>query len=190
MFFPLNEHVARIARVPYGRIVTYKAMDNPVLSDAEKRRLYAAYTAPRLHARMDFYPGARGFGRLARDPRLDPWLCSNSVDMDVVEDKKRNLAEYLGDDFGLFKQMFNIIGMEGSHTKKFPDGIWLLFDDSPLNAVASGAKHVLMPRRPWNTSDWGRGVLAPVRDKVLYYEGPEEACGMALELMDAELGPP
>ena len=84
--------------------------------------------------------------------------------------------------------MYNIISMEQSRKKKFPDDVWLLVDDSPMNAVVSGAEHVLMPRRPWNTSGWGREVLAPVARRIRYYGTPREACAIARELMDRELG--
>lgn len=188
VFFPLNEHVAKIAQVDYDKIVTYCAMDNPLLNEADRRRLYQSYQTPGMHAKMDFYPGARAFGVLARDPRLDPWLCSNSIDETVVQNKRYNLSEFLAEDYILFRQMLNIIGMENAHTKRFPDNIWLLFDDSPLNAIASQAKHVLMPRRPWNISSWGVKTLEPIRSRVQYYDGPEEACRMAAELMDKELG--
>lgn len=189
VFYPLNEHVANIARVDYNSIVTFNAKENPVLTPVERSRLYGAYQTPRLHENMDFYPGAEEFGVLSRDPRLVPWLCSNSIDQDVVDDKLRNLARFLAGDFDNFRLMMNIIAMEHSKKKKFPDGLWLLVDDSPLNAVASGAKHVLMPVRPWNVSDWGRGVLAPIMHKVQYYADPREACDMARALLDREFGP-
>ena len=58
VFFPLNEHVAKIAQVDYDKIVTYCAMDNPLLNEADRRRLYQSYQTPGMHAKMDFYPGA------------------------------------------------------------------------------------------------------------------------------------
>ena len=73
-----------------------------------------------MHAKMDFYPGARAFGVLARDPRLDPWLCSNSIDETVVQNKRYNLSEFLAEDYILFRQMLNIIGTRRSkHVSQF-----------------------------------------------------------------------
>lgn len=72
VFWPLNEHVAIIAGIDYEKIVTFHAKDNPLLDAAARQRLHDAYQTPRLHADMDFYPGAELFGVLARDPRIDP----------------------------------------------------------------------------------------------------------------------
>lgn len=189
VFWPLNEHVAPIAGVDYNDIVTFHTMDNPKLTMAQKKRLYAAYQTPRLHERMDFYPGAREFGILARDPRLEPWICSNSLDQAVIDDKARNLSEFLGPDWSLFHKMFGTTTMDNSREKKFPPGLWLLFDDSPLNAVASNAEHVLMPVRPWSVSGWAKDVMSGIMDRVAYYSCPAEACEMARRLLDAEFGP-
>lgn len=188
VFYPLNEHVSAIAGIDYGDIVTFHTMDNPRLDADQKRRLYAAYQTPGLHADMDFYPGAREFGVLARDPRLDPWICSNSLDQVIVDNKIRNLSAFLEDDWALFRQMFNIVTMDGSREKRFPPDLYLLFDDSPLNAVASGARHVIMPVRPWSTSGWAKDVMSGILDRVEYYECPEEACAIARRILDDELG--
>lgn len=189
VFWPLNEHVAVIANVGYDKIITFRARDNPLLDAAARERLHNAYQTPRLHADMDFYPGAELFGVLARDPRIDPWLCSNSIDADVVEDKKRNMRRLLGHDYDLFRTMYNIISMEESGKKKFPDNMRILIDDSPLNAVISGAAHIIMRRQPWNQSDWGRGVLAPIMDRVRYYSHPQTAYRIIRGILDAEAGP-
>lgn len=190
LFWPLNEHVAEIAGVDYNDIVTFYARENPLLGPDARERLYQAYQTPGLHADMDFYPGAEAFGELSRDPRIDPWICSNSLDGVVVGDKLRNLEAFLAGDWKNFRTMMNVIAMEHSKKKKFPDDVWLLFDDSPLNAVASGAEHVLMPRRPWNVSGWGASVIAPIRERVLFYGDPREGAAMARELLDRNFGPP
>lgn len=52
VFYPLNEHVANIARVDYNSIVTFTAKDNPILSHAERDRLYDAYQTPRLPTKI------------------------------------------------------------------------------------------------------------------------------------------
>lgn len=189
VFWPLNEHVAVIAGIDYKKIVTFRAKDNPLLDAAARQRLHDAYQTPRLHADMDFYPGAELFGVLAKDPRIDPWLCSNSIDTDVISDKKRNMHLFLGTDYDRFRTMYNIISMEKSGEKKFPDGVRILIDDSPLNAVASGAAHVIMRRHPWNQSDWGRNILAPIMDRVRYYSHPQTACRIIRGILDTEAGP-
>ncbi len=189
VFYPLNEHVSRIAGIDYEDIVTFHTMDNPRLTMEQKKALYAAYQTPRLHEHMDFYPGAREFGALARDPRLEPWICSNSLDQAVIDDKVRNLSEFLQEDWDLFHKMFNITTMDDSRKKKFPPDLYLLFDDSPLNAVASGARHVVMPVRPWSVSDWARDVMRDIIGRVRYYRTPEEACFIARRLLDADFGP-
>lgn len=189
VFWPLNEHVAVIAGIDYEKIVTFHAKDNPLLDAAARQRLHDAYQTPRLHADMDFYPGAELFGVLARDPRIDPWLCSNSIDTDVIGDKKRNMRLFLGTDYDRFRTMYNIISMEKSGEKKFPDGVRILIDDSPLNAVASGAAHVIMRRHPWNQSDWGRSILAPIMDRVRYYSHPQTAYRIIRGILDTEAGP-
>lgn len=190
VFWPLNEHVAQIAGVDYNRIITFNALENPLLDESQRKGLYKAYQTPGLHADMDFYPGAREFGVLARDPRLEPWICSNSVDQTVVGNKIRNLAGFLGPDWDLFQKQFTVQGMADAHKKKFPDSVWCAIDDSPHNAISSGAMHILMPRRPWNGSSWGRSVLEPVAYRVRYYDTPADACAIVRRLLDEDFGPP
>lgn len=168
--WPLNEHVSWAAGVDYKDIVTFYSRDNYVLSEEEKERLYDAYQLPFLHDRMDFYPGAALVACIARDPRFDAWLCSNSTNERSRDSKVKNLERLFGRDYGKFRVQMNLITMEQSKTKKFPERIWVLVDDSPLNALASGAEFVLMPRRPWNQSEWGRRVLAPIAGRVLFFD--------------------
>lgn len=189
VLLPLNEAVAQKAGIDYDKIVTFHAMDNPLLSEKEKKRLYDAYQTPHIHKDMAPYPGALELGRLlAGDPRLAPLLCSNSLDQDVVEDKQDVLKSLWGEDYGAFKEHFNIISMGAAHKKKFPCcGIWLAMDDSPHNANACGAEHILMPRRPWNQSDWGRRALKAVACKIRFYSDLSEAAGIIRDLADREL---
>lgn len=186
VFWPLNEHAARIAGIDYQKIVTFIAKQNPLLNETERQRLHDAYQTPRIHADMDFYPGAKEFGVIARDPRIDPWICSNSVDQSVIDDKIRNLRQFLEDDYDRFQTMCHIIDMARSGEKKFPDNVHILVDDSPLNAVASKARHVVMPRRPWNQSGWGRSVLSPIMKRVRWYGTPAEACAIIRDILDQD----
>lgn len=189
VFWPFNERVAEVARINYRDIVTFATKDNPVLSPDEKRRLYAAYSTPGLHKNMDFYPGAEHFGRLVRDPRLSAWICSNSLGWGTICDKARNLRDLLANDWCRFNKMFSEITMEAAHEKRFPPDLWTLIDDSPHNAVASGAAHILMPRHPYVVSTWGQDILEPVKDRVIYYSEPEEAVEIIFTLADRDFGP-
>lgn len=189
VFWPLNRHVARIAGMDYEKIVTYIAKENPLLDEAQRQRLHDAYQTPGLHADMDFYPDAKGFGDIARDPRTDPWIISNSIGQDVVDNKIRNLRRFLGPDYGLFNTIYHVITMDESGRKKFPEGIHILVDDSPLNAAASGAGHILMPKRPWNTSEYGIRALGPAVSRVTWYDDPADACRIILEILDRRDAP-
>ena len=189
VLWPLNETACRRAGIEYERTVCFKVMENPLLTEDEKRRMFDAYTDPTLHDSMPMYPGTRAFGKIAADPRVSAWICSNSVVQESIDNKERNLKAFFGPDWTNFRTMFNLIDMSGAHTKKFPPDIWCLFDDSPHNAVASGARHVMMPKRPWNTSGLGMEPMLPILDRVIYYSCNAEAVELLTRLMDRDLGP-
>lgn len=184
---PLNEHVAKIAGIDYDKIVTFHTMDNHMLTDPEKQRLYAAYATPGMHRAMGFYHGTKELAKALLDPRIDPWICSNSLDSQVIADKKQGLMDLWGEDYSRFTEHFTLATMDTSREKKFPPGVWLIMDDSPLNVVASGARRIVMPEKPWNTSGWGMSVLEPVLSRVIFYRDLYEAADIIRTLADKDL---
>ena len=186
VMWPLNEHVAWAAGVDFSKIVTFYSHDNPILSQEEKNRLYNAYQLPFVHSHMDFYPDARLIAYIARDPRFDAWICSNSVNQQSVDDKTKNLTRLFMSDYDLFTVQMNLIAMADSRRKKMPEDIWCLVDDNPINAIESNAEHVLMPRKPWNQSEWGLKMLGPIMKKVLFFNTIAECVMMILELYNQD----
>ena len=186
IMLPLNERVAERAGIDYNKIVTYCALDNPLLSPGERRRLYDAYRDQTLHENLPFYQDAVEFRRLLGIPELMPRIRSNSVSEKSTSDKLASLAGFFGPDLDRFDVRIDLIDMSQSHVKKMPRNAWALIDDSPHNALSSGARHILMRRKPWNTSEWGQSMLAPIKNKIFYYDESGQAVDRILELLERE----
>ncbi len=186
VMWPLNEHVAWLANVDFNDIVTFFAPDNYMLDDAAKKRLYEAYQTPWLHVHMDFYPDARLFATLAHDSRIEPWIASNNTSQTARNDKLCNLKDFFGPDLNRFSLHMPVVDMADTHEKIFPDDIFCLIDDSPKNAVKSGAQHVLMRKKPWNQSAWGQGVMKNILPRVRFYDDTAQCICMLQELLMKE----
>lgn len=187
VFWPLNEKTCRASGIPYEKIVTYHYDRNPLLSASEKQALLEAYTDRRLHADMAFFPDAREFLRLALDPRVKPWLVSNGLSRESLDDKQRNMRAFLGKDYGRFEARYHLIVPADSHKKELPDDIYMIFDDSPSNVAGSKARYAFMPERPWNQSVYGISELEPVLPSVRFYSDIATAVDRALALLDRDI---
>lgn len=189
VLWPLDETACRMAGVEYERIVTFDTRKNPLLTEDEKQRMLAAYSSPALHEKMPMYPGVRALGKIAADPRIRAAICSNSILQEAIDNKERNLSSFFGEDWQNFETIFHLIDLDGVAGKKWPDNPWCVMDDSPHNALSCGARHILVPMRPWNTSEYGVEIMRPVLDRVRYYSCMAEACEILTMLMDKDLGP-
>ena len=182
VMWPLNRRTSAKAGVDISRVVTYRIFDNDTISEDERQRLLAAYTAEDLHETMDFFPDARLFALLARDPRFRAVIGSNNLRQRSVDDKLRNLSGFFGRDLDAFRVDMRLASMDDSHKKEMPPDIWTIIDDSPHNAVASGARHILLPKWPWNRSPQGLKTLEPVMDRVRFYDTIPECIIKVMDL--------
>lgn len=148
-----DERVCERIGLEYDRVVTFHVSENPLLDDEEKQRLRAGYMDPNIFENIIWYDGADRIRDLVDN---DAYVGINS---NCGSEKARDLKDVqIVQKFPFLDYRLNLIEI-GTHKKKqVGSDIDVFIDDNPHNIADSDAKLNIMPRKPWNTTDYAKSI--------------------------------
>lgn len=182
VLWDLNAACIRGTNICLDNIITYNPKDNPILCEADKLILRNAYESPKSFMNIRFH---EGLSELVRLEQLggEIYINSNSLSKEIADLKKQQLMHALA--ISESRLIFNVISSDSTEIpKKLPEDVFCLVDDSPYNIAKSTAKHNIMIRKPWNTSEFGQKIIG-YKD-VIYCNSLQECNQIIEELLRKE----
>ena len=154
ILWSLNEKAAKLANIPYEKLITFNVPDNPLLTEVEKARLIEIYNSDELFAEMNFYDGVTRLNTLDADVRI----VSNVFSKGPANQKLTNLRKVIR----LPYWQIHLNMVTNPYKKELPEDTYIFVDDSPYNIAGSTAIHNIMLRKPWNTSEFANKIMGDI----------------------------
>ena len=166
----LNKRVCKEINIPYENIITFSVYENPLLTDAEKEKLIAAYGNPEYFKNIQWFDGIE---RII-DLNADVYFHSNSMNVQCSKYKRKELRKVLDipDDH---------IIIENMREKKIDTDTFIFVDDAVHNILASNAEYNIMIRTPWNQSICVKELL---KKNVIVCENLNQVIDMIEEILE------
>lgn len=154
ILWSLNKRAAKLANVPYEKLVTFSVPENTLLTLEEKERVLAVYNSDELFEEMEFHNGIERLNHL----KATVHISSNVFGEIPAKLKMENLLRVLT--IPIENIHLNLV--TDPYKKKLPEGTYIFVDDSPYNIANSTATHNIMLKRAWNTSELANKIMGDI----------------------------
>lgn len=154
--------------------------------DAELiKKIYQAYNDRETFRDMGFYDGVEDLlevEKLGATVLINSCACSE----EVVEQKYYEIQKILPKVNLKHVEIYSPDSKD-RHVKTIGPDVLVFVDDNPHNVAKSQAKYTIVPRKPWNSSERAKNIMARSASELIFIDNFAETLAKVTEIVRREL---
>lgn len=149
VIWPIHEKTAKAIGRDVQDLITYRIMDNPLLSEEERKFVqYECFCNPDFFRDMPFYEGAKEI-LAVRELGARVVINTNSLTQGVADVKRPQILDGIPG-LGEENLILNVLESKQDTHKVLPGNTVVFVDDSPHNIAESTSPFNIVPSITWN----------------------------------------